>query len=269
MTHDYPLLVAPALSPARSARPLASTPQGPVVPSPGSWRYPAPPRSRRTLVLAAVISVGVHAGLVLSVRSHPYVAKHADDDHLIAVTIAMPDLKDLEEPEPVLKDDTEKPELAEYAPSLTDAPQIALPTDFVQEINFASLVPPPDLTQAKVFVIPHNIIHSGRGEGLSNIFNLADLDRVPEPVVQPSPIFPPALKREIDWAKVTVEFIVDKEGRVRDPVVVETTDIHQQFSDAATTGVSRWRFRPGMRGGVKVNTRMSVPIIFRVTEKDN
>jgi protein TonB len=220
-------------------------------------------------VLAALISVGVHAGLLLAVRSHPYVPKHAEDDHLIAVTIAMPDLKDLEEPEPVVKDDAEKPELADYAPTLTDAPQIALPTDFVQEINFASLVPPPDLSQAKVFVIPHNILRSGRGgDGLGNIFNLADLDRVPEPLVQPAPIFPPGLKREVNLAKVTVEFIVDKEGRVRDPVVVDTTSAHQLFSDAATLGVSRWRFRPGMRGGVKVNTRMAVPIIFRVSEKD-
>jgi len=31
-------------------------------------------------------------------------------------------------------------------------------------------------------------------------------------------------------------------------------------------GVSRWRFRPGMRGGRRVNTRMSVPIIFRVSD---
>jgi protein TonB len=221
------------------------------------------------MALAIVISAGLHGSLLLAVRRHAPVVAHDDKDQLAVIRIVMPDLKDLEEPDPAPRDDAEKPDLADYAPTLTDAPQIALPTDFVQEINYASLLPPPDLSQAKVFVIPQNIIRSGKvGGGLGNIFNLADLDKVPEPVIQPSPVFPPALKREVDWAKVTVEFIVDKEGRVRDPVVVETSDAHQQFSDAATLGISRWRFRPGMRGGVKVNTRMSVPIIFRVSEKD-
>jgi len=32
--------------------------------------------------------------------------------------------------------------------------------------------------------------------------------------------------------------------------------------------VSRWQFRPGMKAGKKVNTRMRVPLIFRVIEND-
>jgi len=67
-------------------------------------------------------------------------------------------------------------------------------------------------------------------------------------------------------AKVTVEFIVDRDGKVLNPVVVQTT--HDGFNDAAMAGVSRWRFRPGWKNGKKVNTRMSVPIIFRIVSGD-
>jgi len=35
---------------------------------------------------------------------------------------------------------------------------------------------------------------------------------------------------------------------------------------AAYDGVRQWRFRPGMKGGRKVNVRMQVPIVFRIVE---
>jgi protein TonB len=268
MTHDYPsslpltLAQSPAV-PAAARRPLPA-----VTASFGAWRYPGAPRSRVHLVLALLISASLHAGALFSVRRQAPAAPLAAKEHLLALSIPLPDIKDLEEPEPVLDPTAEKPDPGEYAPSLMDAPQIALPTDFVQELNFASLLPRPDLAEAKVFVIPHNILHSGKlGAGFGNIFNLADLDRVPEPLVQASPVFPPALRREVSHARVVVEFIVDTEGRVLQPVVVECS--YPGFEDAAAAGVSRWRFRPGMKGGRKVNTRMSVPIIFLTKDADS
>ena len=38
------------------------------------------------------------------------------------------------------------------------------------------------------------------------------------------------------------------------------------FEDAAIMGVMRWQFRPGMKGGKRVSTRMLVPLIFRIVE---
>jgi len=31
--------------------------------------------------------------------------------------------------------------------------------------------------------------------------------------------------------------------------------------------VSKWRFRPGKKGGRAVNTRMAVPIVFNITDE--
>lgn len=235
----------------------------------GSWHYHGDTRSRRLrMALALLLSAAFHAGLFLGIRSQPKVVEKSLDEQLIKVTIAMPDLKDLEPPEPPPMDDNaEVVDFAQYVPTLMDAPQIALPSSFVQEINYASLIPPPDTSQAKILVIPQGIGSGRLGAGLADIFNLIDLDRVPVPVLQPSPVFPFELKREVSYAEVNIEFIVDVDGRVRNPVAVKSS--HPGFINAAIAGVEKWRFRPGMKGGKRVNTRMMVPIIFRLTDADN
>jgi protein TonB len=228
----------------------------------GAWRYRPPHSSRQTLALALLLSASFHLVVFFGFGRHRQVVR-AKEPEVIAVRLEMPILKELEEPDPLVRDDAPPPDNSAYAPALPDAPtRLALPTDFVQAIDLASLVPSPDLT-SKVFVIPEHIRHAGKiGDGLGNIFNLADLDRVPEPLVQPSPVFPPSLKREVDQARVVVEFVVDTQGRVVDPMVVDTT--HNGFDAAAVAGVARWKFRPGVRAGRNVNTRMQVPIIFRL-----
>lgn len=240
-----------------------------LAPGPSATRYPCPRRSRLLLVLALTASVGIHGGLIFGLgRPKPKVARVAEKN-LIALTFTMPDLKDLEEPEAAPNEDAGvKPELGTPAPMLADLPQIPQPTDFVQQIDFSTLIDRPDLSMAKVWTIPETIRRGTKpGEGMGNIFNLADLDRIPEPIVQPAPTFPPALKREASQATVVVEFIVDTQGRVANAFALEST--HPGFEEAAAVGVQKWRFRPGVRGGVKVNTRMRVPIVFRIVGNDS
>lgn len=264
-THPAASILPPGLGrpsvrvpPTADARPIAA---------PGSWRYSAPHHTRRIYLIAALLSAGFHIVVFFGTGRHHKVVKAIAEEKPNVIRIVMPELKELEDPEPVVTDEAPAPEEALYAPTLMDVPnRIALPTDFVQKIDFASLIPPPDMSGAKVFVIPSHIMRGVTGQGLGSIFNLADLDRIPEPVVQPAPMFPPALKREVESAKVVVEFIVNTEGRVLNPVVVDST--HDGFNEAATAGVSRWRFRAGMRSGRKVNTRMSVPILFKLVSAD-
>jgi protein TonB len=135
-------------------------------------------------------------------------------------------------------------------------------TDFVQQLDLSSLVQP-DLSKARLDRIPEHFIR-GSGKALAEaIFNLADLDRVPEPTLQARPIFPPSLKESVPDATVVVAFIVDARGSVVSATVVSST--HPGFESAAIAGVEKWRFRPGMKGGRKVGARMQVPIIFRVS----
>ena len=59
-----------------------------------------------------------------------------------------------------------------------------------------------------------------------------------------------------------VEFVVTAEGRVVNVIAVDTT--HHGFNDSAIKAVGKWKFKPGVKNGRKVNTRMAVPINFNI-----
>lgn len=232
----------------------------------GSWRYAATRTPRLVLVLAALISVGFHAGILFGIRPEkkpPIVAKK-DTTQMLLLT--MPDLKELEEPEPLPTDEPQNPtDMATLVPMQADLPQIPRPSDFVQQVNFTSLIEKPDFSKMNVTVIP-GTFRGGRAlaESIGKIFSLADLDRHPEPVLQQAPLYPLGLKREGVSGVVRVQFVVDTEGRVVDAQAVEST--HSGFEEAAVNAVLKWRFRPGYRNHRKVNTRMAVPIVFELEE---
>ena len=186
---------------------------------------------------------------------------------MIALRLAIPEIKDLEEPEPVPNEDAGRSDESFLpVPMQADLPQLPKPNDFVQQIDFSSLIERPDFSQAKLFTIPENIRRESRkiAESIGTIFNLADLDRIPEPVFQPAPVYPMSMKREGVTATVVVEFIVDTQGRAVNAMVTDSTN--RSFEQAAVMGVQKWKFRAGVRDGRKVNTRMRVPIVFTIEE---
>lgn len=105
----------------------------------------------------------------------------------------------------------------------------------------------------------------GPGSGIGDLANvgipgIALLDRVPRAMVQPAPVYPDELRRQGVAGSVTVNFIVDTEGRVVKADVVSST--HRGFEESAVRAVLRWRFEPGTQSGRKVSFRMAVPIEF-------
>jgi protein TonB len=200
------------------------------------------------------------------------------EDEIAAVEVVdegflmvMPNLADLEEEEPELVEDLGAPleeiEAADYVPMLADVPSVNVDSVFVQKLDYASLKPRPDLDAAKVVSIPvgprTGTANAVKGK-MANLFDIKDLDRPPSPVFQPAPVFPVALKREVSQATVLVEFIVSNRGKVVEAVAVDSS--YRGFEDAAVAGVMRWQFKPGMKGGRPVNTRMRVPLVFRVLD---
>ncbi len=223
--------------------------------------------SKPMLVIAGLASIGVHLVLLFGVgpaRKAPGAAKA--EENVIALSVALPQMKELEEPEPVAGEDVAPtPDLATLVPMQADLPQLPRPNDFVQQINFASLLEQPDFSDVKVTVIPE-AFRGGRklAETIGSIFNLADLDRVPDPILQPAPLFPVAMRREALTATVTVEFVVDTQGVVLGAFVLSSTN--SGVDAAAVAGVLKWKFRAGVKQGRKVNTRMRVPILFAYSD---
>jgi protein TonB len=245
----------------------ATNPRPTLDPTTGDWKYRASPTPRVLVAAAVLVSAGLHAALLLGIGPpRKRVASAAPVDSEKIIRLAIPELKELEEPEPVPTEENAQPvDLSVIVPMQADVPGLPQPNDFVQQLNFASLLEKPDFSNVKVYVIPEHMRSGTRlADQIGKIFNISDLDRVPEAILQPSPQFPFAMRREANTGTVMVEFIVDVNGVVLDPMVRDST--HHGFDEAALAGVSRWKFKPGFKAGRKVNTRMRVPIIFKYTD---
>lgn len=96
-------------------------------------------------------------------------------------------------------------------------------------------------------------------------------DREPVCLKQVRPMYPAGLEREVVredgrrvWihpgAEIVVDFIVTPAGDVIRANAISATD--QRFVEMALQAVRQWKFKPGLKNGVPVNTRMQAPIVF-------
>ncbi|MBI2516184.1 MAG: TonB family protein [Opitutae bacterium] len=244
--------------------PPGSVPGLPLTPpSAGSWRYASVPKTRWASAIAFVAAAGLHAAMFYgfsspSAPARPVAAPKPES----VIRMEMPPL-------PPEENEDQPRELAEESASAVAVPQLAEPpasvalSDFAQAVDFRPRVDI-DVNTLKSMTIP--AIRSRGGAGLGGrgtIFNLAQLDRAPQPIAQPPPHFPANVRPDLTAVMVVVEFVVDAEGRVVDPRVTRTNA--PEFNSAAIIGVARWKFRPGMLSGRKVATRMEVPLKFELT----
>jgi TonB family protein len=60
--------------------------------------------------------------------------------------------------------------------------------------------------------------------------------------------------------EVVVDFVVDIDGDVKFAVPIRSSQ--KEFEAAAVAAVSKWKFKPGQKGGRDVPTHLQVPIVF-------
>jgi len=92
------------------------------------------------------------------------------------------------------------------------------------------------------------------------IFEIADLDQAPVPLVQIAPVYPPELKRNRVQGTVNVVFIVDELGNVKRPSIEKSSN--REFNENALKAVRQWKFEAGEKDGKKVKTRVRLPLSF-------
>ncbi len=90
------------------------------------------------------------------------------------------------------------------------------------------------------------------------------ITQTPQVIHQEPPIFPLPMRYSGMRGEVLVDFIVDIEGRVRNPFVVRS--LNPAFDDPALEAVRKWRFEPGRVGEKPVATHMQVPILFQLDD---
>lgn len=251
-------------------RPVPTTRRIPAGGGPGptaedlNFRYHGtPPQPKSFMVVAIMISVAIHAGLILGFNEKTMPKKAVVVPEEPVVMLIMPDLSEPEEDKISELNDEEMTAPAVQVPMLQDVP-LSIPV----QSSFTQLLDPTVPTKlegaaSKVMAIPLNI-QRGRPDtsGIKNLFNIEDLDRRPEPIVQTPPLFPYELKQSVSEARVRVGFIVTSRGEVIMPYIISSSD--RGFERATLDAVVKWRFKPGVRGGRKVNTRVEQPIDFKV-----
>lgn len=92
----------------------------------------------------------------------------------------------------------------------------------------------------------------------------APVSTLPVVLFQERPVYSDSMRVNAMRGEVLVEFYVDREGGVRDPIVVRS--LNPAFDVPALESVRKWRFVPGMRDGQPVETLMQVPMIFSLDE---
>ena len=205
----------------------------------------------RNLIIALVVSLLLHGvfffgGQFLKPHSASKpVAKESPTVQLMPIPpLELDKSETMPEPgEPTDLSDIVPPMQADV-PSNSDVP-------FIQQIQQPLQI---SMTRPTgVIAIPKSRLGGGLGEGLGNIFDLANLDKNPEPVLRPLPVYPFDLRRAGIEGQVTVEFMVDFTGNVRDPRIVSSSN--RGFDHSVLDGVLKWKFSPGKKGGMAVTTR--------------
>ena len=101
-------------------------------------------------------------------------------------------------------------------------------------------------------------------EELEMIFELSEVDRIPQVLYRVAPVFPYEMKQAGISGKVSLLFICDRKGRVRRVQVKSSS--HREFEENAIRALREWKFEPGMKDGQPVNVRMLAPFNFNVTD---
>lgn len=122
--------------------------------------------------------------------------------------------------------------------------------------------------------VPGSVIEINRSDlGSENgtiggeiVIGVQGLDRPAQATFQASPLYPSNLRREGIEGRAEVMFVVDEAGAVIAAEVLNST--HREFAIEAERAVRRWKFKPGKRNGQLVRFKMTVPVMFTITDRD-
>ncbi len=100
------------------------------------------------------------------------------------------------------------------------------------------------------------LLRTGKG----SFCELAAIDHPPRAIYQVAPSYPPLLQEQAVAGEAVIEFIIDREGKVRAPRVVSAS--REEFGWAAATAVQQWFYEPPRKQGKAVDVRVTMPFGF-------
>mgnify|MGYP001608836326 CR=1 FL=1 len=214
----------------------------------------------RDLIIGIVTSVLLHLAVFFGDRLIPEktIVKKVEEPPPKIELIAMPKLEE----EPEIVETTEDVKPLDLAPPMQqDVPQLVTPDSFVQKIQ----PPPPEgvTISASMNIVPE-VRDPNMFRGMK-VFDISMLDQTPVAKFQARPQYPFEMRRAGIAGEVVVDFIVDTNGDVQNAYALRSSQ--REFEAAAVQAVSKWKFKPGRKGGRDVPTHMQVPIVFTLNEE--
>lgn len=217
---------------------------------------------RRDLIIGLIISLAVHGGIMFGHKLFKYTPPPPKAVEKVA-TIEIIEMPKIEPDEPEVIEASDEPiKPMDFAPPMqADLPQLVTDTSFVQKIQ----PPPPENVKPAtgIVAIPENRDMS-QFRGMQ-VFDIKNLDQQPQARVRTPPQYPFEMRRAGVTGEVTVDFIVDTNGDVQNAYALKSTQ--REFEQPAVAAVSKWKFKPGRKGGRNVNTHMQVPIVFTLNDE--
>lgn len=217
---------------------------------------------RRDLIIGILVSALIHGAAFFGEKLFPD-HKAPPKKEEAPPTVQLMEMPKIEPEEPEKVETTDEPVTPmDFAPPMqTDVPQVVTDTSFVQRIQ----PPPPENVRPAtgIVAIPENRDMS-QFRGMQ-VFDISALDQRPVARVQVQPQYPFEMRRAGVTGEVTVDFIVDTNGDVQNAYALKSSQ--REFESAAVQAVSKWKFKPGRKGGRNVNTHMQVPIVFTLNDE--
>ncbi len=214
----------------------------------------------RDLIIGILLSAALHLGVLFGDKLIPEkkVEKKIIAEAPKVQLIEMPKIEE----EPEIIETTEEVKPLDLAPPMQqDVPQLVQPDSFVQKIQ----PPPPEgvTISASMSIVPE-VRDPNMFRGMK-VFDISMLDQTPVPKFQARPQYPFEMRRAGIAGEVVVDFIVDTNGDVQNAYALRSTQ--REFEAAAVQAVSKWKFKPGRKGGRDEPTHMQVPIVFTLNEE--
>ena len=138
-----------------------------------------------------------------------------------------------------------------------------------QELQEDSTLPPLNLSQLEM------ALDGGMGDGIGiglgmktasdmvaaiEVFELSQVDKPPTATMVIPPQYPRSLQQSGTAGSVTLVFVLDEKGRVKQPTVEASS--HVAFERAALEAVKKWMFEPAVKDGKSVRARVRQSIRF-------
>jgi len=104
---------------------------------------------------------------------------------------------------------------------------------------------------------------TGKGDYTGNAFGLDEVDTAPRVITSVPPQYPFLAKRDNIQGRVIVQFIVTKEGAVREAKITES-DPEGMFDEAAIAAIEQYIFEPATKDGEPVDCIVHAPMAFQL-----